>query len=482
MLYKVARTAAQAGKVRQRDSSATSSAAGAVQQAPTKAASPAAASTLSQLQCWAVPALAELQQQTQRAAEHQQQLVAAGTAPKQQDQQQARLQDPQQQKRQDKQQGSPSLAFQDALSGFLAQLGQAKLLVAGAMAAVVSRTAMAPLERIKMDLLLKTSTRSATQTAMYVYEREGIAGFWKGNGLNLLRTAPFKALNFFSFDVYSKMLSNVWTDGSNSARFVAGAMAGITATLVCFPLDVLRTRLMAPWGHKYGGPLRTLQGMAKCEGLGALYAGCVPAVVGMAPSGAVFYGVYDLLKHHHLEKLNSSIAAAAALEQRQQHVDGSSTGSAQQQQRQVQQQQQHELPVLYTLLYGAVAGAAAEAFLYPLEVIRRKMQLQSMAAGAAHLAGNAQSAPNLLRQHGLKAASGALAPAGTGAGGAFGAAGVSGTAVCRISAACAAIIKADGMRGFYAGIMPNMLQVLPSAALSYGTYEAMKQVLGVVSM
>lgn len=49
--------------------------------------------------------------------------------------------------------------------------------------------------------------------------------------------------------------------------------AGITATLVCFPLDVLRTRLMAPWGHKYGGPLRTLAGMAKCEGLGALYAG-----------------------------------------------------------------------------------------------------------------------------------------------------------------------------------------------------------------
>lgn len=49
--------------------------------------------------------------------------------------------------------------------------------------------------------------------------------------------------------------------------------AGITATLVCFPLDVLRTRLMAPWGHKYGGPLRTLQGMARFEGLGALYAG-----------------------------------------------------------------------------------------------------------------------------------------------------------------------------------------------------------------
>lgn len=46
--------------------------------------------------------------------------------------------------------------------------------------------------QVKMDLLLKTSSRSALQTAAWVYEREGVAGFWKGNGLNLLRTAPFK--------------------------------------------------------------------------------------------------------------------------------------------------------------------------------------------------------------------------------------------------------------------------------------------------
>jgi hypothetical protein len=69
---------------------------------------------------------------------------------------------------------------------------QAKLLVAGAASAIVSRTAMAPLERVKMDLLLKTSSRSAVDTAMWVWQREGLAGFWKGNGLNLLRTAPFK--------------------------------------------------------------------------------------------------------------------------------------------------------------------------------------------------------------------------------------------------------------------------------------------------
>lgn len=189
-----------------------------------------------------------------------------------------------------------------------------------------------------------------------------------------------------------------------------------------------------------------------------LPAGCIPAVIGMAPSGAVFYGVYDLLKHNHLQSLNSEAAAALI-----------AAGLAADQQHQQHQQQHLELPVLYTLLYGAVAGAASESILYPLEVIRRKMQLQSMVAGAT------TAANSVVRQHGLKAAAGALTPATAGTlGGAAPAA-----AFARIAAACTAIMQADGVAGFYAGLLPNMLQVLPSAALSYGTYESVKHLLGV---
>jgi Mitochondrial carrier protein len=36
-----------------------------------------------------------------------------------------------------------------------------------------------------------------------------------------------------------------------------------------------------------------------------------------------------------------------------------------------------------------------------------------------------------------------------------------------------------GLRGLYAGMAPNVLQVLPSSALSYFTYELMKVVLDV---
>lgn len=41
------------------------------------------------------------------------------------------------------------------------------------------------------------------------------------------------------------------------------------------------------------------------------------------------------------------------------------------------------------------------------------------------------------------------------------------------------LAEEEGIRGFYAGILPNMLQVLPNAALSYFAYETFKRLLQV---
>ncbi len=72
--------------------------------------------------------------------------------------------------------------------------------------------------------------------------------------------------------------------------------AGVTATVTCFPLDVMRTRVMGPGGHVYGGVISTFRNLLQKEGISSLYVGLLPAVISMAPAGAVFYGVYDLLK------------------------------------------------------------------------------------------------------------------------------------------------------------------------------------------
>ena len=73
-------------------------------------------------------------------------------------------------------------------------------------------------------------------------------------------------------------------------------LAGVTATVTCFPLDVMRTRVMGPGGHVYGGVISTFSNLLQKEGVSSMYVGLLPAVISMAPAGAVFYGVYDLLK------------------------------------------------------------------------------------------------------------------------------------------------------------------------------------------
>ena len=67
-----------------------------------------------------------------------------------------------------------------------------KQLLAGAMSAVVSRTTLAPLERVKMDIVLHRK-HGVIRTAQGILRTDGLPGFWHGCLLNIMRTAPFKA-------------------------------------------------------------------------------------------------------------------------------------------------------------------------------------------------------------------------------------------------------------------------------------------------
>ncbi|GAX86336.1 hypothetical protein CEUSTIGMA_g13748.t1 [Chlamydomonas eustigma] len=219
---------------------------------------------------------------------------------------------------------------------------------------------------------------------------------------------------------------------------------GLTATMACFPLDVVRTRLLAKGnGLRYGGPFQTIAGIVKHEGPSALYSGVLPALIGMAPAGAIFYGLYDLLKHRHLEAVGAPPPPGTV--------------------------PQLQLEAQWTLLYGALSGMASEIVLYPLEVVRRRIQLQSMVMAAA-------------KASSMKHTAGLMAVAAAAAGGIKGA--VPGTSAAaaagglrRVALTCQDIWKAEGPAGFYAGMAPNLIQVLPSSALSYYTYDRFKVLL-----
>ncbi|GKA75300.1 probable mitochondrial adenine nucleotide transporter BTL3 [Tanacetum coccineum] len=122
------------------------------------------------------------------------------------------------------------------LKGKPAAVNTTKHLWAGAVAAMVSRTTVAPLERLKLEYM--------------VYEASGNETFF-----NILCTAPFKALNFCTYDSYRKQLLRLTgnEETNNFERLFASAGAGMTASILCLPLDTIRTKLVAPGG---GGSLR----------------------------------------------------------------------------------------------------------------------------------------------------------------------------------------------------------------------------------
>lgn len=80
---------------------------------------------------------------------------------------------------------------------------------------------------------------------------EGIVSMFKGNGVNCLRIAPFQAIEFYSYEFYKQKLSKILqnmniqtTTNTNTINYlVCGALAGVTATSIVYPLDLTKTIL-----------------------------------------------------------------------------------------------------------------------------------------------------------------------------------------------------------------------------------------------
>lgn len=84
-----------------------------------------------------------------------------------------------------------------AFKGFKLKIGNASLrrLISGAFAGAVSRTAVAPLETIRTHLMVGTGGKTSVVTMFNtIMERDGWQGLFRGNGVNVLRVAPSKAI------------------------------------------------------------------------------------------------------------------------------------------------------------------------------------------------------------------------------------------------------------------------------------------------
>lgn len=292
-----------------------------------------------------------------------------------------------------------------------------RLMVCGGLAGMIAKTATNPLERIK--ILSQTGEhggkgkQSVTGIFRSIIQNEGILGLWRGNGANLLRVFPAKAVVFSCNDKYKQMmyrLSNTSPESNLPVQlsFLAGGMAGMTATAATYPLDLARGRMSGKIAsatkRHYTGIMNTIAVTVREEGFLALYKGVTPTVLGAMPYEGIKFGTVGVLE------------ALFPIEKKYNETTG---------------KMEKQKSVWRKLLFGGTGGVMAGLITYPNDTVRRMLQLQGSKGTAAMYTGYWDCVRKVYAKHGIQR--------------------------------------------FYHGCWVNIIRMAPNTAVQFGSYELLKQ-------
>ncbi|KAK4530534.1 hypothetical protein CCYA_CCYA04G1391 [Cyanidiococcus yangmingshanensis] len=337
--------------------------------------------------------------------------------------------------------------------GLKASTNTLKTLLAGGVAGAAAKTAVAPLDRVKILLQVARlhggarAYSSIPQTFRSIYAEEGIRGFYRGNSATLSRIFPYAAIQFTAFEVYHDLLFQLiqqrwWLRDRAVAsaaapyappylRFLSGAMAGSTAVMITYPLDLVRTRLAAQAvtlsegshpGAIYRNIADALLSLYRKGGIRGLYSGLSATLCGIIPYAGINFYMFGKLRRWSRER-----------------------GLAEQ------------YPTASALVCGGVAGLIGQSAAYPLETVRRRAHCwdhssrwttvpnPSFLDGWEHESNRKQTGFTH-RHHSV---------------------GVVSTVYN--------IARTEGVRALYRGLSLNYIKAVPTVGISFAVYEKMRQ-------
>jgi len=194
------------------------------------------------------------------------------------------------------------------------KLGFVENFMLAGVAAGVSKTFAAPIERIKLlvqnqDEMIKQGRldkpyKGVIDCTSRVLKTEGVYPLWRGNLANVLRYFPTQALNF-AFKDAIKALFAVPKEAGQARKFAtniaSGGFAGTMSLLFVYSLDYARTRLANDAKGKGGE--RQFNGLVdvyvktlKSDGIQGLYRGFSISAVGIFIYRGMYFGMFDTLK------------------------------------------------------------------------------------------------------------------------------------------------------------------------------------------
>lgn len=280
--------------------------------------------------------------------------------------------------------------------------------IIGAFSGILSRTCVAPFERLKvLDQRNPTSINYRAEIRRIIAE-DGLLAFWRGNLTNCIRVTPSSAIQYGSFDHIQKIFPD---------KFVAGGMVGTVAMFCCYPLDYSRSRLTVQRGKENIKLSKFIINSVMQNGIQSVYKGIGFSLFATVPYNALSFGMYDCFTPM-IEKYRKNHMTLLD------HAKLSSSDSK-------------SFNAQDKLIAGLISGWTTGVLTYPLEVIRRRMQLRGQVWNGDQMP-DYKNAFDCIQK----------------------------------------IYREFGIRGFYKGIPACMIRTPLSIAISLTSFDAMKHMIG----
>ncbi|KAJ2944197.1 hypothetical protein O0L34_g18175 [Tuta absoluta] len=235
---------------------------------------------------------------------------------------------------------------------------------AGGAAGAFTRAVAQPLDvlKIRFQLQLEPIDRgskysSITQAISTIIKEEGVGALWSGHVPAQLLSISYGVVQFSTFEKLTQLCQKsdpqLYVTQKHWLNFTSGATAATIATVVSFPFDTVRTRLIAEQKSKkvYKGFVHAFSSMVKYEGPVALFKGLIPTLGQIAPHAGVQFAVYKLFTDNIFNQIEFF----------QRPLNLSATV---------------ETTLIANLLAGSIAGLAAKTFIYPFDLVKKRLQIQ----------------------------------------------------------------------------------------------------------
>lgn len=235
---------------------------------------------------------------------------------------------------------------------------------AGGAAGALTRAVTQPFDVLKIRFQLQlepisygSKYASVIQATRSIVREEGFSALWSGHIPAQLLSITYGVFQFSTFEQLIELCvrsdQTLYNSHKHSIDFSCGAVAACIATVFSYPFDTLRTRLIAEQktNKAYLGISHAFSTMVRTEGPASLFKGFIPTVAQIAPHAGIQFAVYRLFSVDILSKVTYF----------QRHVGKDSTVKTN---------------VIANLLAGSVAGFTAKTFIYPFDVVKKRLQIQ----------------------------------------------------------------------------------------------------------